>query len=214
MTLATALASTTASAQQPPPPQDTASFEPREVSAPARAQYNEARTAYAAGHYRRSASLLEAALSLDPAGTNLWFNLGVVRERLGLIDQAITAYQRYQERVSDPAERARTERIVTRLQGARAELLAVGLRRGRADEVFFLTTGAAVASTTLGVVWFATESARGVDPVPVVFTASGLALGVLATVLYFAREVPRPPTYFVGAQPLTGGGAVSVGGRF
>jgi len=33
-------------------------------------------------------------------------------------------------------------------------------------------------------------------------------------VLYFAREVPRPPTYFVGAHPLTGGGVMTVGARF
>ncbi len=212
MTVAGALTSSIAAAQ--PAPQDPASFEPREVSAPARAQYNEARAAYAAGRYRRAAALLEAAIARDPAGTNLWFNLGVVLERLGSIDQAIIAYQSYLARVTDPADRARTNRIVTRLEGARAELLAVGLRRGRADGWFFVTTGAAVASTTLGVVWFATERAEGVDPVPVVFTASGIALGVLATVLYVAREVPRPPTYFVGAHPLTGGGVMTVGARF
>lgn len=212
--MAGALALSPSSATAQPAQQDAASFEPREVSAPARAQYNAAREAYAAGHYRRSAALLDAALQLDPAGTNLWFNLGVVRERLGMIDGAITAYERYAERVTDPAERDRTRRIVTRLQGARAELLAVGLRRGRADGLFFLTTGAAVASTTLGVVWFATERAGGVDPVPVVFTAAGVGLGVLAAVLYFAREVPRPPTYFVSAAPLTGGAVVAAGARF
>ena len=194
--------------------QEAASFEPREVSAPAQAQYNEARTAYAAGRYRRAAGLLEAALALDPAGTNLWFNLGVVQERLGLIDRAIFAYQRYLARIEEPAERARTERIVARLNGARAELLAMHPRRGRADGAFFLTTGAALASTALGVTWFATQTTPGVEPVPVAFTSAGVALGVFAAVLYFAREAPRAPSYFVDARALPGGATLGVGGRF
>ena len=195
-------------------PADAASFEPREVSAPAQAQYDAARDAYAGGHYRRAAALLEAALALDPAGTNLWFNLGVVQERLGALDRALVAYQRYLARLADPAERARTARIIARLEGARGELAALHPRRGRADGVFFVTTGAALASTALGVTWFATGTADGLDPIPAAFTSAGIALGVLATVLYFAREVPRPPTYFVDARALPGGGALSVGATF
>lgn len=191
-----------------------ASFEPREVSAPAQAQYDAARAAYAAGRYRHAAVLLDAALALDPAGTNLWFNLGVVRERLGEIDLALAAYQGYLARVDDPAERVRTERIVVRLRGARGELAALRPRRGNADGVFFVTTGAAVAGAALGVTWFVTGPAGGNDAVAVGFASGGVALGVLATVLYFAREAPRPATYFVDARALPGGGALGVGGRF
>lgn len=210
--LACVLAPVGALAQQPP--DSAASFEPREVSAPARSQYNAAREAYAAGHYHRAAALLEAALALDPAGTNLWFNLGVVRERLGELDRATAAYQRYLSQLHDPAEQARTQRIIARLQGARVELSALHPRHGLADGLFFVTTGAALASTALGVAWFATDPLEGLDPVPIAFTSAGIALGVFATVLYFAREVPRPPTYFVGARPLPGGGALSVGASF
>ena len=77
-----------------------------------------------------------------------------------------------------------------------------------------MTTGAALASTALGIAWFATDPLEGLDPVPIAFTSAGIALGVFATVLYFAREVPRPPTYFVGARPLPGGGSLSVGASF
>jgi len=210
--LSCALSPLAAQAQQAP--DGAASFEPREVSAPARWQYNAARDAYAAGHYRRAAALLEAALALDPSGTNLWFNLGVVRERLGELDRAVTAYQRYLSQLADPAERARAARIVARLEGARVELAAMHPRRGLADGLFFVTAGAALATTALGVTWFATDPIEGLDPVPVAFTSAGIALGVFATVLYFAREVPRPPTYFVGARPLPGGGAMSVGASF
>jgi tetratricopeptide (TPR) repeat protein len=210
--LACALSTTAAAAQQGP--DAGASFEPREVSAPAQAQYDAARAAYAAGRYRRAAALLEAALALDPAGTNLWFNLGVVAERLGDLDRAVAAYGRYVARVDDPGERARTARIVARLEGARRDLAAQRPRRGRADGAFFVTTGAALATTALGVTWFATDRAPGLDPVPVAFTSAGIALGVFAAVLYFAREAPRPPTYFVGARPLPGGAALSVGATF
>lgn len=210
--LACALAPGAALAQGAPA--DATSFEPREVSAPARAEYNAARDAYASGRYRHAAALLAAALARDPDGTNLWFNLGVVQERLGDLDRALVSYERYLARLADPAERARTARIVARLHGARGELAALRPRRGRADGIFFVTTGAALTTTALGVTWLATGPAAGLDPVPVAFTSAGIALGVFAAVLYFAREVPRPPTYFVDARALPGGGAVSVGARF
>jgi hypothetical protein len=138
----------------------------------------------------------------------------VVAERLGDLDRAVAAYGRYVARVDDPGERARTARIVARLEGARRDLAAQRPRRGRADGAFFVTTGAALATTALGVTWFATDRAPGLDPVPVAFTSAGIALGVFAAVLYFAREAPRPPTYFVGARPLPGGAALSVGATF
>lgn len=210
--LACALAPAAAAAQGAPV--DASSFEPREVSAPARDQYNAARAAYAAGQYRRAVSLLDAALALDPAGTNLWFNLGVVLERLGDLDRAVVAYQGYLARVDDPAERARTERIVLRLRGAQGELAAQRVRRGDADGLFFVTAGAAVASAALGVTFFATERSEVISPLPVAFVSAGVGLGVLATVLYFAREAPRAPSYFAGAAPLPGGGALSLGARF
>jgi tetratricopeptide (TPR) repeat protein len=193
---------------------EAASFEPRAVSAPAQSQYDAARAAYAAGRYRHASALLGSALALDPAGTNLWFNLGVVLERLGELDRAIAAYQSYAARVDDPAERARTARIVARLQGARGELAALRPRRGDADGAFFVVTGAALATTALGVTWLATDNAPGLDPVPIAFTSAGIALGVFATVLYFAREAPRASTYFVSARALPGGGALGLGGRF
>ena len=56
--------------------------------------------------------------------------------------------------------------------------------------------------------------ADGLDPIPAAFTSAGVALGALATVLYFAREVPRGQTYFVYGRALPGGGTLSVGATF
>ncbi len=175
--------------------------------------YERGRSLYAAGRYREAVFELETAYSLDPSGTNLLLNLGMVHERLGHIDDAILAYTRHLASVTDEAERARTQRILTRLRGARAELADIARRHGRADGLFWGAAGGAVASTAIGVAMFATQRAGANDiTAPTVFTVTGGALAVLAAVLYFAREAPERHTLFVSASP--GAGAIGVAGSF
>lgn len=152
--------------------------------------YERGRGHYAAGRYRFAAAELEAAFSIDPQGTNLLYNLGTVYERLGDIPRAIMAYQRYLDAQTDPTERARIVRVLTRLGGARNEFYALRRERGRADGLFFLTTGAAIASAGVGFAWLLTDP-QGDSIRPVIgFTVGGAALGALAAILYFSRDAP------------------------
>ncbi len=176
--------------------------------------YERGRSLYAAGRYREAVVELETAYSLDRTGTNLLLNLGMVHERLGHIDLAILAYQRHMESVSDPAERIRTQRILTRLRGARTELASMSRHHGRADGLFWGVTGGALAATTIGVVMFATQRPGADATPPLVFTATGVSLGVLATVLYFAREAPERRSLFVTAGPTHDGAALGLAGSF
>ena len=177
--------------------------------------YERGRSLYAAGRYREAAFELETAYSLDRTGTNLLLNLGMVHERLGHIDDAIVAYARHLASATDEAERTRTQRILTRLRGARAELADISRRHGRADGIFWAAAGGAVASTAIGAAMFATQRAGANDSAaPVIFTATGASLGVLALVLNFAREAPERHTLFVSAGPSQGGGSLGVAGTF
>jgi tetratricopeptide (TPR) repeat protein len=104
------------------------------------AHYERGRAHYAAGRYRAAIVELEAAIALAPALTDLQYDLGLVYERLGRLDAAIAAYRRYQASTTDPAERERTGRILSRLSGAQSEPLEFvwgGGRMGRADALFW-----------------------------------------------------------------------------
>jgi tetratricopeptide (TPR) repeat protein len=189
-----------------PAPADTpAAPAPGSTRARALEHYERGRASYAVGRYRAAALELERAYELDPSGTNLLFNLGAVLERLGQIDRAIDAYERYRRRVRDPEERRRTARIVTRLRGARVELADISRRHGNADGVFWGVAGAALASTSVGTLWFATAREGASRAIPITFTVAGASLFVLAGVLYFAREAPPRRTLYVSA-PFDGAG--------
>lgn len=177
----------------------------------ARIHYDQSRTHYAAGHYRAAVRELEAAVRIDPQGANLWYNLGAVSERLGDIDRARVAYGRYLDRTSDPVERERTRRILTRLDGARIELAAMSRQHGLADGYFWAATGLALGATGFGVAWLASTPSNESTVAPWAVTAGGLSLGLLATVLYFAREAPRGRSLLVSASPT---GQVALLGSF
>lgn len=196
-----------------PPPTATAPVETPDTPAQiqARIHYDQSRAHYAAGHYRAAARELEAAVAVDPEGANLWFNLGNVCERLGDIERAQFAYQRYLDRNRDAAEQERTRRILTRLQGAREELASMTRRRGRADGLFWALTGAAIGSTGFGVAWLLSSGENDGRAAPLAFTVGGVSLGLLATVLFFAREAPRGRSLLVDLSP---DGRLSVSGRF
>lgn len=177
----------------------------------ARIFYDQSRAHYAAGHYRAAARSLEEAVAVDPEGANLWYNLGNVCERLGNLERAQAAYQRYLERTRDPVEQERTRRILTRLQGARVELTSISTRRGRADGLFWALTGAAVGATGFGVAWLLSNDAGDNRAAPWGLTVGGLSLGVLSTVLYFAREAPARRSLLVDVSL---DGRLSVRGTF
>lgn len=178
-------------------------------------RYERGRALYAAGRYREAVVELERAYTLDPSGTNLLLNLGMVLERMGHIDDAIVAYTRHLATATDEAERARTQRILTRLRGARVELAIISRRRGRADGLFWGVAGGAIASSAIGVAMFATQRPGTSDTTaPLIFTVTGASLGVLAAVLYFAREAPERQSLFVHAGFAPGAATLGVAGRF
>jgi tetratricopeptide (TPR) repeat protein len=210
-----AFAQTDAGVSETPPPPPAVVVAPEPVDTPAQIQarihYDQSRAHYAAGHYRAAARELEAAVTIDPEGANLWFNLGNVCERLGDLDRARVAYQRYMDRTRDAVEQERTRRILTRLDGAQEELQSLRRRHGRADGAFWALTGAAIGSTGFGVAWLLSSTDNDSRVAPWAFTVGGVSLGVLATVLYFAREAPRGRSLLVDVSL---DGRVSLSGRF
>lgn len=116
------------------------------------AHYERGRVHYASGRYRAAIAELEAALQLNPNLTDLDYNLGLVYERLGRLDDALRAYQRYERSTTDQVERERTQRIIARIVGARTEPLEFvwgGGRLGRADALFWSFTGVGLASVAV-----------------------------------------------------------------
>lgn len=186
---------------------------PRGDRARAVERYERGRAHYAAGRYRLAVAELEAAYALDPSGTNLLINIGTVYERMGRIDEAIRAFERHLALTQDPDERERTRHILARLRGARVELAGIARRPGLADGAFWITTGAAIASGGLGVTMFATERAGSAPAAPLAFVVTGASLGLLAAVLYFAREAPPQRSLFVSAAP-SGAALLGVAGTF
>jgi tetratricopeptide (TPR) repeat protein len=84
----------------------------------ARAHFDRALELYRAGQYAPARDELKAAAALDPGGKDLFFNLALVQEKLGELEQAIAALERFRELESDAAERERAELTIERLRGA------------------------------------------------------------------------------------------------
>jgi tetratricopeptide (TPR) repeat protein len=94
---------------------------PANVAA-ARRHFERARAYYAQGSYREAIGELEAAHTLDPNAKDLVFNLGVVHEKLGDIDDALKWFRLYTTMNLTAAERERADAYVHRLEGAKKEL--------------------------------------------------------------------------------------------
>src|SRR5688500_10226785 len=77
----------------------------RAGQAGARAHFDRALELYRAGQYAPARDELKAAAALDPGGKDLFFNLALVQEKLGELEQAILALQRFRELESDATER-------------------------------------------------------------------------------------------------------------
>lgn len=81
-----------------------------------------ARSLYEAGDYPDAIAELETARALDPYAKDLVFNLGIVHEKALHIDEALHFYRLYLDMDIEPAERARAELIIKRLEGARTHV--------------------------------------------------------------------------------------------
>ncbi|WP_437804955.1 tetratricopeptide repeat protein [Sorangium sp. So ce1078] len=112
------------SAQAPSAPSATSQegAEKRRRIERATALHDEAQGLYQHGEYRAAIARLEAAVALDPEGKELIYNLAVIHERLGEIEQAERYYRRYLEMEALPKEREEVAAVLKRLQGAKREL--------------------------------------------------------------------------------------------
>ncbi len=81
--------------------------------------FAKAKDLYQAGNYDDAIAELETARALDPYAKDLVYNLGLVHEKAAHFEKALHFYRLYLEMDLDPNERARTEGIVHRLEGAR-----------------------------------------------------------------------------------------------
>src|SRR6188472_4558508 len=68
----------------------------------AKHHFDEALAHYREGHYRAAIAELKAALTFDPTSKDLIYNLALVHEKLGELDPAIAALERYAELETDP----------------------------------------------------------------------------------------------------------------
>jgi tetratricopeptide (TPR) repeat protein len=90
--------------------------------AAAQQHFTRAKELYNTGNYREALAELESARALDPQAKDLVFNLGIVTERLGRLEEALKWYRVYLEMTDlTPAERQRAETTVKRLEGAKRE---------------------------------------------------------------------------------------------
>lgn len=146
----------------------------QDAAGQARAHFERALDAYREGRYERAVTELEQAVKLDPEGKDLYYNLGLVHEKLGNLDRALFYFRRYLELETLPAERERVEVMVQRLAGAEASAQrtaaaegspasdaspqeapqqAGSAARGRWDRWVWISGGVAVTSLALGVVY-------------------------------------------------------------
>jgi tetratricopeptide (TPR) repeat protein len=100
---------------------------PPEAAAQARDHFKKARDLYQTGSYHEALAELDAAHALDPHAKDLVFNLGVVNEKLGQIDDALKYFHIYSAMNLDAQERARADAYIKRLEGAKRE---IALRTG------------------------------------------------------------------------------------
>ena len=91
----------------------------QEAPEPALELHDEARDLYARGDYAGAVDKLREAVRLDPDAKTLFYNLGLIEEKMGRIDAAIADYKRCLALEEDPDERANLALVIKRLEGAR-----------------------------------------------------------------------------------------------
>jgi tetratricopeptide (TPR) repeat protein len=158
--------------------------------AAAKRHFEKGRAYYAQGAYREAIGELEAAHTLDPSSKHLVFNLGVVHEKLGDIEDALKYFKLYTTMDLTPQERDRADAYVKRLEGAKHEV-----EQAQAAQAPSATTSAPPPPTVptvherppLGRIDALTISAAGI-------AVAGLAFGV---VLAVKAEHDKPPSPFI-----------------
>lgn len=105
-----------------PPPLSRDEEEKRLRIERATALHDEAQRRYQHGEYRAAIAKLEAAVALDPEGKELIYNLAMIHERLGEIDEAERYYRRYLDMEALPKAREEVHAVLKRLTGAKREL--------------------------------------------------------------------------------------------
>jgi tetratricopeptide (TPR) repeat protein len=105
---------------------ETPSNEPKtKEQLEAQQHFQRAKDLYQTGAYREAIAELTQARGLDPKAKDLVFNLGIVHEKLGKFDEAITDFRQYMEMDGvTAAERAKAENIIKRIEGAKREVPA------------------------------------------------------------------------------------------
>ncbi len=94
----------------------------KEAKRLAKQHFQDALKFYKDGSYRQAIDELTQAIEYDPGGKDLYYNLGLVHEKLGEIDPAIAAFKRYTEMETDTAELERVIQTIRRLEGARDQV--------------------------------------------------------------------------------------------
>jgi len=158
----------------------------------ARRHFESGRALYSHGAYREALAELQAAHTLDPSAKDLVFNLGVVEEKLGEIDEALRWFHAYTTMTLTPQERERADAYVRRLEGARAEIdhkppPAEGSAPATAPSATDTEGSPAPLAPARGRIDAATVAAVSVAGVAL---AAGVVLGIKAT-------IDRPPSNFV-----------------
>lgn len=97
----------------------------QEAPEPALELHDEARELYARGDYAGAVDKLREAVRLDPDAKTLFYNLGLIEEKMGRVDAAIADYKRCLELETNPDERANLALVIKRLEGAR-EVMSFG----------------------------------------------------------------------------------------
>jgi tetratricopeptide (TPR) repeat protein len=93
-----------------------------EDQAKAQQHFQRAKDLYAQGKYADAVHELDLARTLDPKAKDLVFNLGIVHEKLGKYDEAITFFRQYVEMEGVTAsEKSKAESIIKRIEGAKQE---------------------------------------------------------------------------------------------
>lgn len=108
-----------------PAPGTSSAAAPAETERQREAQehFRRAKELYQAGSYREAIAELEVARDLDPAAKDLVMNLGIVHEKLGKFDEAVRYFEAYLDMDGvTPAERAKAEAIIKRIEGAKREV--------------------------------------------------------------------------------------------
>jgi tetratricopeptide (TPR) repeat protein len=94
----------------------------RQAVQAAKEHFEHAKELYKTGAYREALVETETAHTLDLTAKELVYNLAVLHEKLGEIDEASANLRRYLQMNVDAAERERAEAYLRRLEGAKREV--------------------------------------------------------------------------------------------